>query len=57
MGLQFTVLASGSTGNATVIKGREKTVMIDAGLSAKKLDELLKIKLISFLAFFLSKKD
>lgn len=44
MSLQFTVLASGSTGNATVIKGKDKTVMIDAGLSAKKLDELLKIQ-------------
>ena len=44
MGLEFTVLASGSTGNATIIKGRDKTVMIDAGLSAKKLEELLKLQ-------------
>lgn len=42
MGLRFTVLGSGSTGNATIIEGNDKTVMIDAGLSAKKLDELMK---------------
>lgn len=42
MGLRFTVLSSGSTGNATIIQGNDHTVMIDAGLSAKKLDELMK---------------
>ena len=47
MGLRFTVLASGSTGNATIIEGNDKTVMIDAGLSAKKLDELMKQQGIS----------
>ena len=47
MGLRFTVLASGSTGNATIIQGNDKTVMIDAGLSAKKLDELMKQQGIS----------
>jgi len=47
MGVRFTVLASGSTGNATIVKGREKTVMVDAGLSMKKLDELMKMRGIS----------
>jgi len=42
MGLQFTVLSSGSTGNATVVQGEDRTIMIDAGLSAKKIDELMK---------------
>jgi len=47
MGLRFTVLASGSTGNATIIQGNDQTIMIDAGLSAKKLDELMKQQGIS----------
>jgi len=47
MTLRFTVLASGSTGNATIIQGGDRTVMIDAGLSAKKLDELMKLQGIS----------
>ncbi len=42
LGLRFTVLASGSTGNATIVQGTEKTVMVDAGLSAKKLEELMR---------------
>lgn len=42
MGLRFTVLGSGSTGNATIVQGSEKTVLIDAGLSMKKLEELMK---------------
>ncbi|WP_424767760.1 MBL fold metallo-hydrolase [Paenibacillus sp. sgz302251] len=42
MGLRFTVLGSGSTGNATIVQGKEKTVLIDAGMSAKKLDELMR---------------
>ncbi|MCU6711029.1 MBL fold metallo-hydrolase [Paenibacillus sp. J5C_2022] len=42
MGLRFTILASGSTGNATIVQGSERTVLIDAGLSAKKLDELMR---------------
>jgi phosphoribosyl 1,2-cyclic phosphodiesterase len=41
MGIQCTVLASGSTGNAMVVKNGEATLMIDAGLSAKKLEQLL----------------
>ncbi|GIO32826.1 MULTISPECIES: MBL fold metallo-hydrolase [Paenibacillus] len=41
MGISFTVLSSGSTGNATVVRNEETTLMIDAGLSAKRIDELL----------------
>ncbi|QAY67525.1 MBL fold metallo-hydrolase [Paenibacillus protaetiae] len=41
MGLQFTVLASGSTGNATIIHNGDKMIMVDAGLSVKKLEELM----------------
>ncbi|MBM7567905.1 MBL fold metallo-hydrolase [Paenibacillus sacheonensis] len=42
MGMRFTVLGSGSTGNATVVKGQDATVLVDAGLSAKRLDELMR---------------
>ncbi|GGF94009.1 MBL fold metallo-hydrolase [Paenibacillus abyssi] len=42
MGLRFTVLASGSTGNATIVQTEDATVLIDAGLSAKKLEGLMK---------------
>jgi phosphoribosyl 1,2-cyclic phosphodiesterase len=41
MGLRFTVLSSGSTGNATVIKSDHATVLVDAGFSAKKIEELM----------------
>ncbi|MNH90277.1 putative metallo-hydrolase YycJ [compost metagenome] len=41
MGIQFTVLSSGSTGNATVITDGQVTLMIDAGFSARRIDELL----------------
>mgnify|MGYP001294641332 CR=1 FL=1 len=41
MGLRFTVLASGSTGNATIVQGNGATVMVDAGLSARKLEALM----------------
>ena len=41
MGLRFTVLSSGSTGNATVVTNGEVTLMIDAGFSARRIDELL----------------
>lgn len=41
MGLRFTVLASGSTGNALIVQGSQKTVLVDAGLSMKKLEELM----------------
>ncbi|MFD1954618.1 MBL fold metallo-hydrolase [Paenibacillus thailandensis] len=47
MGLQFTVLASGSTGNATIIDNGEKMFMVDAGLSVKKLEELMQERGVS----------
>lgn len=42
MGLRFTVLASGSTGNATIVQGDDATVLVDAGLSVKKIEELMR---------------
>ncbi|TVX99925.1 MBL fold metallo-hydrolase [Cohnella terricola] len=47
MGLRFTVLASGSTGNATVVSSDAATVLIDVGHSAKKIEELMKEREIS----------
>ncbi|TDF94521.1 MBL fold metallo-hydrolase [Paenibacillus piri] len=47
MGIRFSVLASGSTGNATVVATDESKVLIDVGLSAKKVDQLLKEKEMS----------
>lgn len=41
MGMRFTVLASGSTGNAAIIDTKEARLMLDAGLSAKKLEQLM----------------
>lgn len=41
MGLRFTVLASGSTGNAAVVSNGEMNLLVDAGLSARKLEQLL----------------
>ncbi|WP_059105067.1 MBL fold metallo-hydrolase [Shouchella shacheensis] len=40
MALRFSVLASGSTGNAMYVETGSKRVLIDAGLSGKKMDEL-----------------
>ncbi|AWB46681.1 MBL fold metallo-hydrolase [Paenibacillus sp. CAA11] len=42
MGIRFTVLSSGSTGNATVVNYGDTTLMIDAGFSARRIDELLR---------------
>ncbi|THF74168.1 MBL fold metallo-hydrolase [Cohnella fermenti] len=42
MGLRFTVLSSGSTGNATVVSSSAATVLVDVGFSAKRVEELLK---------------
>jgi len=47
MGLRFTVLASGSTGNATVVSSDAATVLVDVGLSAKKIDELMRDRELS----------
>lgn len=41
MNLQFSVLSSSSTGNATVIRNKDATVMIDAGLSCKRIEQVL----------------
>lgn len=41
MGIRFSVLSSGSTGNATVVRNDDTALLIDAGLSAKRIDELL----------------
>jgi phosphoribosyl 1,2-cyclic phosphodiesterase len=40
--LRFCILASGSTGNATIVANDEVCLLIDAGLSAKKLEQLMK---------------
>lgn len=39
--MQVSVLASGSTGNATYIETPEHQILIDAGLSGKKIEELM----------------
>ncbi|OGX61590.1 MAG: metallohydrolase, partial [Paenibacillus sp. RIFOXYA1_FULL_44_5] len=41
MSTRFSVLASGSTGNAVVVGNERTKILIDAGLSAKKLELLL----------------
>ncbi len=41
-GIHFTVLSSGSTGNATIVRNKDAALLIDAGLSAKRIDELMK---------------
>ncbi|MET3507873.1 MBL fold metallo-hydrolase [Halalkalibacter oceani] len=40
MTLRFSVLASGSTGNAIYVETNKQRLLIDAGLSGKKMDEL-----------------
>lgn len=42
MGLRFTVLASGSTGNATIVQCDSATVLVDVGLSTKKMEEFMR---------------
>lgn len=39
--LKISVLASGSTGNVTYIESEKEKLLIDAGLSGKKIEELL----------------
>lgn len=41
MTLRFSILASGSTGNAAVIANEEVKVLVDAGLSVKKIEQHL----------------
>lgn len=40
MTLRFSVLASGSTGNAFYIESNQEKLLVDAGLSGKQLDQL-----------------
>lgn len=40
MTLRFSVLASGSTGNAFYIESEQEKILVDAGLSGKQLDRL-----------------
>lgn len=42
MSMRFSVLASGSTGNAFYIEHAETKLLIDAGLSGKKMEELFR---------------
>ncbi|WNR44556.1 MBL fold metallo-hydrolase [Paenibacillus roseipurpureus] len=42
MGIRFTVLSSGSTGNATVVDNGDVKLLIDVGFSAKKMELLMK---------------
>lgn len=41
MALRFTVLASGSTGNAVLVANEDVMVLIDAGLSARRIEQLM----------------
>jgi phosphoribosyl 1,2-cyclic phosphodiesterase len=47
MGLRFSILSSGSTGNATVVANDDVTILIDAGLSAKRIEQLLQEREVS----------
>jgi len=40
MGIHFSVLASGSTGNAVYVETKEHSFLIDAGLSGKQMEKL-----------------
>src|SRR5699024_10006344 len=40
MTMRFSVLASGSTGNAFYLETEEEKLLVDAGLSGKKIDQL-----------------
>src|SRR5699024_6173522 len=39
--MKISVLASGSTGNATYVETHKSKILIDAGLSGKKIEELM----------------
>lgn len=47
MAFRFSVLASGSTGNAMVIDNGEVRLLVDAGLSGKRIEELMRERDIS----------
>ena len=42
MSLHFSVLASGSTGNAIYVETEGQSFLVDAGLSGKQMDALFK---------------
>lgn len=42
MAIRFTVLSSGSTGNATIVQSGEMKLLVDVGFSAKKMEQLMK---------------
>ena len=42
MGIRFSVLASGSTGNAFYVETDENSLLVDAGLSGKQMEQLFK---------------
>lgn len=42
MGIRFTILSSGSTGNCTIVECGHHRVLLDAGLSARRIEQLLK---------------
>ncbi len=41
MTIRFTILASGSTGNSLLVESEDSKVLVDAGLSAKKIEQLM----------------
>lgn len=41
MTIRFSILASGSTGNAMIVSGGGVNLLVDVGLSAKKIEQLL----------------
>ena len=41
MSIQFSILASGSSGNSMVVDNGEARLLVDAGLSAKKIESLM----------------
>ena len=41
LGFKYSILASGSTGNSFYLETPEKKILIDAGLSGKKITNLL----------------
>ncbi|WP_274365025.1 MBL fold metallo-hydrolase [Paenibacillus thermotolerans] len=47
MGIRFTVLSSGSTGNATLVEYGDRKILLDAGLSMKRIEQLLAEKGVS----------
>lgn len=41
MSIRFSILASGSTGNAMIVESNDVTLLIDSGLSAKRVEQLM----------------